>query len=59
MSSSNKVCLDSIKSLYDKGAYFETYTVKPKTRVELRMIKASAFIRSTPEWSEQLNDENK
>ncbi|KAJ1917886.1 hypothetical protein LPJ71_001746, partial [Coemansia sp. S17] len=25
----------------------------------MRMLKASAFIRSTPEWAEQLNDESK
>ncbi|KAJ2881671.1 hypothetical protein H4R27_003940 [Coemansia aciculifera] len=59
MSFSDKVCLKDIEGLYAKGAYFETYAVEPKTRVELRMIKASAFIRSSPEWSEQLNDENK
>ncbi|KAJ2736924.1 hypothetical protein IW152_000435 [Coemansia sp. BCRC 34962] len=59
MSSSNKVCFDSISGLYTKGAFFQTHTLKPKTRVEMRMIKASAFIRSTPEWSEHLSDKSK
>ncbi|KAJ2812552.1 hypothetical protein FBU31_007576, partial [Coemansia sp. 'formosensis'] len=59
MASSNKVSLDSIGGFYDKGAYFENNPLKPKTRVEMRMIKASAFIRSTPEWAEQLSDEGK
>ncbi|KAJ2801525.1 hypothetical protein H4S07_004911, partial [Coemansia furcata] len=30
--------------------------VPHKTRGELRMSKASAFVRSTPEWSDHLHD---
>ncbi|KAJ1825254.1 hypothetical protein LPJ60_000095 [Coemansia sp. RSA 2675] len=59
MSSSAKICLDSISGLYAKGAFFHTHKFKAKTRVEMRMIKASAFICSTPEWHEHLSDENK
>ncbi|KAJ2795110.1 hypothetical protein H4S07_006569, partial [Coemansia furcata] len=57
--SNNSLCLDDIEDLYTSGAYFETETVDPKTRVELRMLKASASIRSTPEWTRQLDDESK
>ncbi|KAJ2245007.1 hypothetical protein GGI13_006006, partial [Coemansia sp. RSA 455] len=60
MSSSNdKLCLDKISRLYPNKALYEFHTVEAKTRVEMRMIKASAFIRSTPEWADQLNDEEK
>ncbi|KAJ2862634.1 hypothetical protein GGH94_004151 [Coemansia aciculifera] len=60
MSSSNdKLCLDKISHLYPTKALYEAHTVEPKTRVELRMLKASAFIRSTPEWDDQLNNEDK
>ncbi|KAJ2880750.1 hypothetical protein H4R27_004530 [Coemansia aciculifera] len=55
----NKLCLDKISRLYPNKALYETHTVGPKTRVELRMLKASAFIRSTHEWANQLNDEEK
>ncbi|KAJ2833317.1 hypothetical protein GGI24_000899 [Coemansia furcata] len=57
--SNNKLCLDDIEDLYTSGAYFETETVDPKTRVELRILKASAFIRSTSEWVKQLDEESK
>ncbi|KAJ2872878.1 hypothetical protein H4R27_006627, partial [Coemansia aciculifera] len=55
----NKLCLDKISRLYPIRAFFGTRIVELKTRVELRMLKASAFIRSTPEWAAQLNDEEK
>ncbi|KAJ2876040.1 hypothetical protein GGH93_001068 [Coemansia aciculifera] len=61
MSSSNdkKLCLDKISRLNTNRALFGTHTTEPKTRVELRMLKASAFIRSAPRWADQLNDEEK
>ncbi|KAJ2696795.1 hypothetical protein H4218_004376 [Coemansia sp. IMI 209128] len=55
----NKLFIDQVGRLFSFGAIFETYTTKPKTRVEMRMLRASAFIRSTPEWSSQLNDKAK
>ncbi|KAJ2687612.1 hypothetical protein IWW39_002794 [Coemansia spiralis] len=55
----NKLFIDRVGRLFSFGAIFETYTTKSKTRVELRMLKASAFIRSTPEWNNQLNDKAK
>ncbi|KAJ2058274.1 hypothetical protein GGI17_005142 [Coemansia sp. S146] len=58
-SNDNKLCLDKICHLYPTKALYEAHTVEPKTRVEMRMLKASAFIRSTPEWAAQLNDEEK
>ncbi|KAJ2062775.1 hypothetical protein GGI17_002163 [Coemansia sp. S146] len=58
-SNDNKLCLDKISHLYPVRAFFGTRIVELKTRVELRMLKASAFIRSTPEWAAQLNDEEK
>ncbi|KAJ2017075.1 hypothetical protein GGI08_003946 [Coemansia sp. S2] len=58
-SNDNKLCLDKISRLYPNKALYEFHTVEAKTRVEMRMIKASAFIRSTPEWADQLNDEEK
>ncbi|KAJ2834302.1 hypothetical protein GGI24_000452 [Coemansia furcata] len=48
-----------IGRLFSTKALYEAHRIEPKTLVELRMIKASAFIRSTPEWAEQLNDEEK
>ncbi|KAJ2054654.1 hypothetical protein GGI08_004482 [Coemansia sp. S2] len=59
MSSSNKLCLDKISCLNPNKVYFGTHKAEPKTRVEMRMLKASAFIRSVPEWSEQLNNEER
>ncbi|KAJ2073585.1 hypothetical protein GGI09_008915, partial [Coemansia sp. S100] len=59
MSSSNKLCLDKISRWNPNKVYFGTHKAEPKTRVEMRMLKASAFIRSVPEWSEQLNNEEK
>ncbi|KAJ2035247.1 hypothetical protein H4S04_008996, partial [Coemansia sp. S16] len=38
---------------------FVANEVPHKTRGELRMIKASASIRSAPEWAEQLRDKTK
>ncbi|KAJ2060050.1 hypothetical protein GGI17_003986 [Coemansia sp. S146] len=55
----NKLCLDKISHLYSNKALYEAHAVEPKTRVELCMLKASAFIRSAPEWADQLNDEEK
>ncbi|KAJ2056276.1 hypothetical protein GGI08_003897, partial [Coemansia sp. S2] len=55
----NKLCLDKISGLYPVRAFYGTRIVELKTRVELRMLKASAFIRSTPEWADQVNDEEK
>ncbi|KAJ2642428.1 hypothetical protein GGF44_001671, partial [Coemansia sp. RSA 1694] len=54
-----KLNLNAMRNLYYYGALYNSYGVLPKTRVELRMIKASAFIRSTPGWAEQLYDEEK
>ncbi|KAJ2070572.1 hypothetical protein GGH13_003933 [Coemansia sp. S155-1] len=45
--------------MFPTNALYETYCFLPKTRVEMRMLKASAFIRSAPEWAEQLSDESK
>ncbi|KAJ1669786.1 hypothetical protein GGF38_001987 [Coemansia sp. RSA 25] len=58
-SSDNKLCLDNIDGLFPIRAFFGTCVAEPKTRVELRMLKASASIRLAPEWAEQLNDEDK
>ncbi|KAJ2411618.1 hypothetical protein GGF41_006312, partial [Coemansia sp. RSA 2531] len=58
-SSNYKLFLDKVSRLYPNKALYETHRAEPKTRVELRMIKASAFIRSTPEWANQVNDEEK
>ncbi|KAJ2117322.1 hypothetical protein IW146_000849 [Coemansia sp. RSA 922] len=58
-SNDNKLCLDKVSRLYYTKALYETHRAEPKTRVELRMLKASAFIRSTPEWANQVNDEEK
>ncbi|KAJ2057814.1 hypothetical protein GGI17_005429 [Coemansia sp. S146] len=58
-SNDNKLCLDKISHLYSNKALYEVHAVDPKTRVELCMLKASAFIRSAPEWADQLNDEEK
>ncbi|KAJ2040104.1 hypothetical protein GGI03_002681 [Coemansia sp. RSA 2337] len=58
-SNDNKLCLDEINDLYPVRAFYRTRIVELKTRVELRMIKASAFIRSTPEWADHVNDEEK
>ncbi|KAJ2745105.1 hypothetical protein GGI20_002438 [Coemansia sp. BCRC 34301] len=40
-------------------ALHEEYFVAPKIRVELRMLRASASIRSEPKWDEQLDGEDK
>ncbi|KAJ2827305.1 hypothetical protein FBU31_003202, partial [Coemansia sp. 'formosensis'] len=48
-----------IGRLFSTKALYETYILEPKTRVEMRMIKASAFIRSTPDWADKLNDKEK
>ncbi|KAJ2826948.1 hypothetical protein GGI24_002779 [Coemansia furcata] len=58
-SNDNKLCLGKISRLYPIRAFYETHSVKPKTRVELHMLKASAYIRSTPEWADKLNDAEK
>ncbi|KAJ2826129.1 hypothetical protein GGI24_002982, partial [Coemansia furcata] len=58
-SSNNKLRLDKISGMFSTKALYEAHSVKPKTRVELRMIKASAFIRSTSEWANELNNEEK
>ncbi|KAJ2822453.1 hypothetical protein FBU31_004585, partial [Coemansia sp. 'formosensis'] len=50
---------NDISRMFSTKALYEAYSVKPKTRVEMRMIKASAFIRSTPDWADKLNDEEK
>ncbi|KAJ2814218.1 hypothetical protein H4S07_000016 [Coemansia furcata] len=57
MSTAQKLCLDDIRHLYTRGSFYETHVAKPKTRVEMRMIEASALIRSEPKWAEQLHDE--
>ncbi|KAJ2681511.1 hypothetical protein IWW39_006318, partial [Coemansia spiralis] len=61
MSSSddNLFYIDEINRISSIGALYETHFLAPKTRVEMRMIKASAFIRSTPEWNKQLDDKDK
>ncbi|KAJ2073590.1 hypothetical protein GGI13_000810 [Coemansia sp. RSA 455] len=59
MSTSQKLCLDDIRHLYTKGTLYKSYGVLPKTRVELLLVNASALIRSTPNWAEQLHDESK
>ncbi|KAJ2810560.1 hypothetical protein H4S07_002601, partial [Coemansia furcata] len=61
MSSFNKNILSVglISRLFSTKALYETYILESKTRVEMRMIKASAFIRSTSDWADQLNDEEK
>ncbi|KAJ1821635.1 hypothetical protein LPJ60_002499 [Coemansia sp. RSA 2675] len=59
VSNEDTLCLEDLNNLYPVRAFFGTRIAKPKTRVELRMLKASAFIRSTPEWNSQLNDEVK
>ncbi|KAJ2692203.1 hypothetical protein H4218_006385, partial [Coemansia sp. IMI 209128] len=51
--------VDEISRISSIGALYETHFLAPKTRVEMRMIKASAFIRSTPEWNKQLDDKDK
>ncbi|KAJ2800377.1 hypothetical protein H4S07_005192, partial [Coemansia furcata] len=48
-----------IGRLFSTKALYEAHSVEPKTLVELRMIKASAFIRSTPKWADQLSDKEK
>ncbi|KAJ2060356.1 hypothetical protein GGI17_003805 [Coemansia sp. S146] len=58
-SNDNKLCLDNIGHLYPTKALYEAHTVEPKTHVEMRMLKASAFIRSTHKWTNQLNDEER
>ncbi|KAJ2834301.1 hypothetical protein GGI24_000451 [Coemansia furcata] len=50
---------NDISRMFSDKALYETYILEPKTRVEMRMIKASTFIRSTPEWADRLNDEEK
>ncbi|KAJ2877163.1 hypothetical protein GGH93_000192 [Coemansia aciculifera] len=55
----DKLCIDEINQMFPTKALYETHYFQPKTRVEMRMIKASALIRSAPEWAEQLNDESK
>ncbi|KAJ2484779.1 hypothetical protein IWW37_006105 [Coemansia sp. RSA 2050] len=54
MSTAQKLCLDNIHPLYTKGTVYNTYASKAKTRVEMRMIGASALIRLIPTWSEHL-----
>ncbi|KAJ1812964.1 hypothetical protein LPJ60_006444, partial [Coemansia sp. RSA 2675] len=51
--------VDEISRISSIGALYETHFLAPKTRVEMRMIKASAFIRATPEWNKQLDDKDK
>ncbi|KAJ2733549.1 hypothetical protein IW152_003015 [Coemansia sp. BCRC 34962] len=58
-SNDDKLCLKDLSGLYPVRAFFGTRIAKPKTRVELRMLKASAFIRSTPEWDNQLKNRAK
>ncbi|KAJ2831222.1 hypothetical protein GGI24_001644 [Coemansia furcata] len=55
----DKLSLNKINQLFPTKALYEAHSVEPKTRVELRMIKASALIRSTPDWADKLNDEEK
>ncbi|KAJ2491365.1 hypothetical protein IWW37_002354 [Coemansia sp. RSA 2050] len=43
----------------DSYSMFEPYDPKPKTQVELRMIGASAAIRFTSDWAEQLHNDSK
>ncbi|KAJ2018222.1 hypothetical protein GGI14_002448 [Coemansia sp. S680] len=59
MSAYAKLCLDNIRGLYTKGTFYGTKVAQPKSRLEMRMIEASAFIRSTPNWAEILHDEDK
>ncbi|KAJ2030800.1 hypothetical protein H4S03_006897 [Coemansia sp. S3946] len=59
MSRSKQVRLAEFHSLFLAGAMFVANEVPHKTRGELRMIKASASIRSAPEWAEQLRDKTK
>ncbi|KAJ2908114.1 hypothetical protein GGI21_003211, partial [Coemansia aciculifera] len=58
-SSDNKLSLDAISKLFSNNTLFESFSNDPKIRAEIRLIKASAFIRSVPEWAEQLHDECK
>ncbi|KAJ2891620.1 hypothetical protein IWW38_003542, partial [Coemansia aciculifera] len=51
--------LKDIAHLYSRGTLYNTCHARPKTRVEMRIIEASAMIRSAPEWSEQLRDNSK
>ncbi|KAJ2064579.1 hypothetical protein GGI17_000906 [Coemansia sp. S146] len=55
----DELCIDEINQMFPTKALYETHYFQPKTRVEMRMIKASALIRSAPKWAEQLNDESK
>ncbi|KAJ1820403.1 hypothetical protein LPJ60_003233 [Coemansia sp. RSA 2675] len=59
MSTVQKLCLDDIHRLYTKGTLYNTYYSKAKTRVEMRIIEASALIRSAPTWTERLHSEEK
>ncbi|KAJ2872933.1 hypothetical protein H4R27_006623, partial [Coemansia aciculifera] len=59
MSTFRKYYLKDVCRLYFKGALYDTYEAQPKTRVEMRLIEASALIRSSPNWADQLRDEDK
>ncbi|KAJ2464356.1 hypothetical protein GGI02_005010, partial [Coemansia sp. RSA 2322] len=56
--SGGKLDLERIRSFYgNKKTLLEAYKPEPKTRVELRMNKASAAIRSSPDWASNVHDE--
>ncbi|KAJ2871989.1 hypothetical protein GGH93_004396, partial [Coemansia aciculifera] len=60
MTTSQKYLLNHVyMTRADSYSTFEPYDPEPKTQVELRMIRASAAIRFTPDWVEKLHSDSK
>ncbi|KAJ2880662.1 hypothetical protein H4R27_004581 [Coemansia aciculifera] len=60
MTTSQKYLLNHVyMTRADSYSTFEPYDPQPKTQVELRMIRASAAIRFTPDWVEKLHSDSK